>query len=585
MFSACGNYALIYNGEIYNSNELRSGLEKILLSRPNWRSSSDTETLLCCLIEYGIETTLPLLDGMFAFAFYDINKKTITLARDIFGEKPLYYGFHNDIFSVASDLNAFKPLPQWPPSLSYIALGHYFKHGYISDRECIYNGFSKVQPGTYLTYDCRTSTLNTPRTFWSTVSECTHHIENKLPSSFSDSYYADQLDSLVTKSVKSRLLSDVPVASFLSGGIDSSYITSVAQRVSDKPISTFTIGFSDSRYDESSYAREIASYLGTCHNEYIFDSSDLLDLLPTMPHAWDEPFSDSSQLPTYLVSRLASSSHKVCLSGDAGDELFLGYNRYNIAYSLYKTTSALPLPLRALVSCIVKCIPPESIDSFCSLIPLFSNIKAIGDRAHKFSSVLSASDFESLYITLTSLDASSNAIINREYIQQASANAISPIFELPNLDPRDVMALSDILHYLVGDILVKVDRAAMACSLETRIPFLSREVARFAWSLPLDQKIRAGKSKFILRNSLTRYLPPHLFDRPKMGFGVPLPSYLRKELKPWLTDILSPSSLSRFPYINSAHIQTLLRQHLSGTRNWSSSLWAVASVVVWSRSR
>lgn len=585
MFSACGNFALIYNGEIYNSNELRSDLERKTSFRSVWRSSSDTETLLSCLLEYGVDKTLTLLDGMFAFAFYDLDKQTLTLARDPFGEKPLYYGFHHNIFSFASDLNAFKPLPQWPPSVSSSALGYYFKHGYISDRECIYQGFTKLQPGTYLTYECKSSTLHKPQAYWSSTRECIYNLEHRSSSSLSDSYYADQLDSLAIKSVRSRLVSDVPVASFLSGGIDSSYITAIAQQVSDKPISTFTIGFSDSRYDESSYAREIASHLGTCHNEYIFDTPDLIELLPTMPRVWDEPFSDSSQLPTYLVSRLASKTHKVCLSGDAGDELFLGYNRYNLAYSVFKSSALLPQHLRDLISCIVSRIAPESIDKFCSFLPFLSNTKAIGDRAHKLSSVVTASDLQSLYAVLTSLDASSNDILSTDYTETSPNKYTSHLFERNNLDPRDIMALSDILQYLVGDILVKVDRAAMACSLETRIPFLSRDIVRFAWSLPFDQKIRAGTSKLILRNALSRYLPSHLFDRPKMGFGVPLPSYLRRELKPWLTDTLSSSSLLRHPFINSAHIQTLLYQHLSGTRNWSSTLWAVASFVEWSNYR
>ncbi|WP_108468447.1 asparagine synthase (glutamine-hydrolyzing) [Polynucleobacter difficilis] len=585
MISISGRYTLVFNGEIYNHLEVR----ELLSSRDNsieilrWRGHSDTETLLAAFEAWGINKTLQKSVGMFAFAVWDNLKRTITLGRDRMGEKPLYYGWQDGIFLFGSELKALRAHPRFENRINRNAIALQLKYNYIPAPYSIYLGVHKLMPGTTLTISHSASPASgfelTP--YWS--------LNESHSKSFDSKYYGrdidgiSQLHSLCLESIKQQMVADVPLGAFLSGGIDSSAVVAMMQAQSVRPISTFTIGFSESIYDEANYAREVAKHLGTNHTELYVTPQHALDVIPKLPSLYDEPFSDSSQIPTYLVSMLAQQHVKVSLSGDGGDELFGGYNRYLFTTSIWKKISYYPPRLRKACARLICKIPPHRWNIIFNSIDhlLFSRFQFNnpGDKLHKLSGILGASSVKEIYLSLISHWEDSLDIV-------LGSEDVPTIFNDPNgwsiteLAENKMMFL-DMVSYLPDDILVKVDRAAMGVGLETRVPLLDHRIVEFSQSIPLSMKIRNRQGKWLLRKVLDLYVPSNLIDRPKMGFGVPIGEWLRGPLKHWAEDLLSESRLKKEGYLAPVPIRKKWAEHLSGKRNWQYHLWDVLMFQAW----
>jgi asparagine synthase (glutamine-hydrolysing) len=533
-----------------------------------WRSHSDTETLLHLLIKYGVDQTLPLLNGMFAFSLWDSKHQLLYLARDRFGEKPLFYGQYHNKFFFGSQLNAFSAYPGFAPKLNYTSMVDYLRYGYIPDPLSIYQSFFKLKPSHYMVISPLSTDSIRQVPYWELQESCGQF----LGYHGSLSSLADDLNDRLVRSVSSRLISDVPVASFLSGGVDSSLIAAISQSLSSDPINTFTIGFEDTKYDESSLARSFASVLRTNHHELVVSDSDILDLLPYIPSLWDEPFADSSCLPTLLVSRFISQQFKVSLSGDAGDELFSGYQRYSIGISLNRLR--LLSPLLNLLYSPMDTLPfpalPYSLSNQ-SLLDVISKLK----RAIDYLAQPSVPDS---YSSLISTFQNPADHLLRDH---GKTDLPPPFTDVQCLSLPDYMMLVDCLTYLPGDNLTKVDRASMKYGLEVRCPFLDHELAAWALSLPIKYKRNKGSSKTILKEVLARYIPRELFDVPKKGFSVPLRRWLRGPLSSWAQDSLSTPSVIATGVLNPTSVQTLLREfyNYDAPHHWK--IWNLLVLQSW----
>lgn len=551
MSSANGRFTIIYNGEVYNFQDIRKDLNR------NWRGHSDTEVILEAFTEFGIENTLKRLEGMFAFALYDHSLKKLILVRDRFGEKPIYYGFSGGIFYFGSELKSFSAHPSFKPQISRKALKSFFRYNYIPSPYSIYEGISKLLPGHILELDLATSKTEL-RPYW-----------GFLKSSFGDSKlsFIDasiKLESMLKDTLSRQMVADVPLGAFLSGGIDSSLIVSLMQKVATQKVKTFTIGFKEKNFDEAPFAKDVAKHLGTDHHEYYMDASDALDVVPLLSTIYDEPFSDSSQIPTYLVSRMTKKSVTVALSGDGGDEIFGGYNRYFLGQKLYRNAFWLPSKVRTSVSRALTMVPPATWDKISPVS---------GDKIHKLASVLGLKNESELYQKLLShWSDEDNPVLTEEK---------SILYSMHGESFIERMMACDALTYLPDDILVKVDRASMAVSLETRVPFLDHEIAEFGRSLPLNYKVQKGKGKVILRDILSRHVPQRLFERPKMGFGVPIEHWLRNELKDWAANLLDEKKIREAGLLNFELIKEKWDEHQSGKRNWQYHLWDVLMFQDW----
>jgi asparagine synthase (glutamine-hydrolysing) len=578
MVSKHGRYVITFNGEIYNFRSLRSELESRGVS--TWLGHSDTEIILAAFDVWGIRSALERFVGMFALAVWDKERSQLHLARDRLGEKPLYYGWLGDTFVFASELKALRRHPKWEGDISRGALGLLLQHGYIPAPFSIYRNIYKLPPGSCLTLDDSTDHTAKPIRYWSAMTIAERGIAR--PYVGSDCTAVDALDSVLREAVRGEMVADVPIGAFLSGGIDSSTVVAMMQAESSQPIRTFTIGFEESAYDEATHAKAVAAHLGTSHTELYVTPQQAREVIPALPRIYDEPFADVSQIPTCLISRLAREQVTVCLSGDGGDELFGGYNRYFWAQAIWNRTGRLPDVAKRLLACGMSGLSPGNWDRVFKvlgpLLPAAYRQRLPGDKLHKVAQVVTASSESDLYLKLVSMWKPPMPIIN-DGIDDIAINApVFPPFDAPY--PHKMM-LWDTLSYLPDDILAKVDRAAMAISLETRLPLLDYRVVEFAWTLPLSLKIRDGRGKWLLRQVLHRYVPERLVERPKMGFGVPIDSWLRGPLRDWAEDLLAEERLQKEGFFQPGPIREKWREHLTGQRNWQYALWSVLMFQAW----
>jgi asparagine synthase (glutamine-hydrolysing) len=576
MQSHCGRYELIFNGEIYNHQQLRAGLQV-----PHWRGHSDTETLLALFSRHGVIGTLPLLVGMFAFAVWDRQDSELTLVRDRMGEKPLYWCRLSDgSYAFGSELRALRAHPKWRGEIDRDALTLLMRHNCIPAPYTIYKDVEKLEPASWITLS-RNAEPQRGR-YWDLASVAQRRSDD--PSTLDDGAATDRLEALLAESVSGQMLSDVPLGAFLSGGVDSSAIVAMMARVSATPVKTFCIGFTEGGASEAVHARTVARHLGTDHFELDVSGADALAVVPRLASIYDEPFADSSQIPTFLVSQLARQNVTVALSGDAGDELFAGYNRYLIAARLWGRMSRVPLRLRRACASGLLAVPPKAWDLALALPqrlrPASKRHNNPGDKLHKLARrVLPARDVQTMYRSLTSHWSEPEELVldATEPTSRVSGLDLSALWH----DPLNGMSLADQLSYLPDDILVKVDRAAMAVSLETRAPFLDHRLVEFAWGLPQRQKIRDGQSKWLLRQVLYRHVPRELIDRPKQGFAVPLDRWLRGPLRDWAEDLLDQERLECEGYLAANTVRQAWTEHLSGRQNRQHELWNVLMFQAW----
>jgi asparagine synthase (glutamine-hydrolysing) len=578
MGSVSGRYMLTYNGEIYNHQKLRAEIEATGKA-PAWRGTSDTEVLIAGIELWGLEATLAKLQGMFAIALWDKQDKTLTLARDRLGEKPLYYGWNGTgkeaVFLFGSELKAFHAHPSFKPVIRRDAVVAMLRHGHVPEDLVIYEGLMKLRPG-----EMAMVSLETPaparKHYWD-GGQITSAPRSEPPS---DEEAIDQLDALLQDAVGQEMMSDVPLGAFLSGGIDSSVIVGLMQHLSDTPVHTFSIGFHEARYNEAKFAAEVADHLGTHHTELYVGDTDLRDVIPRLPEIYDEPFADSSQIPTFLVAKLAREHVTVALSGDGGDELFCGYDRYVQGRDLLSKLGRMPGGLRSLVGGAVRAVPETVLNKVLEPIRATPQGKEPnGQRLHRLANYARSTSVEELHRKMVSVwTFPEEAVIGAKSPPSILADHLPP--RGPLSDMERMMQL-DMLAYMPDDILCKVDRATMAVALESRAPLLDHRVAEFIWALPDHLKYRDGKSKWLLRQVLYRYVPAHLIERPKMGFEVPIGLWLRGGLRDWAEALLAPERLASEGYLEPAVIARLWSQHLAGTHNWGRQLWNVLMFQAW----
>lgn len=581
MVSSSGRWVIAFNGEIYNHLKLRQDLGRAALPQV-WRGHSDTETLLAGFDAWGVRGTVERCIGMFAFAVWDRHERQLTLCRDRMGEKPLYYGWQGGgegaCFLFGSDLVALKQHPAFSAPIDRSALALYMRHNYVPAPYSIHQGIYKLLPGYLLTVSARN---HEPQLdcYWSLDEVAAEGINNSFDGG--DGAAVDALEILLSDAVSQQMRADVPLGAFLSGGIDSSLVVALMQAQSSRPVRTFSIGFDEAGYNEAVHAKAVAAHLGTEHVELYVRPQQALDVIPTLPSIYSEPFADSSQVPTYLVSALARQHVTVALSGDAGDELFCGYNRYRMARNLWRGISRIPYPFRGGVASLFR-VP--SIDAWNamarpirSLLPWSLKEANLGDKVHKAAAILDSASVDQLYLRLVS-HWPDGVVLNAAPYATLLDGQPPP---LQGLDPVQRMMALDAMTYLPDDILTKVDRASMAVSLESRVPMLDHRVVEFAWRLPQMLKLRGGTSKWVLREVLYRHVPRALIDRPKMGFGVPIDAWLRGPLREWAETLLDESTLRQQGYLDPTLIRTRWTQHLSGQRNWQYHLWDVLMFQAW----
>lgn len=583
MTSSSGRFVIAFNGEIYNHLEMRAELERARLA-PAWRGHADTETLLAAVDAWGIDATLPRMVGMFAFALWDRRDRVLLLARDRLGEKPLYYGWVGRTLVFGSELKALHAFPGFDARINRSALALFLRHNYVPAPWSIYERVWKLPPASIVRFAAgrlAAGERGAVQPYWSLKEAALHG--QRAPLQDGEHQACEALHEVLARSVRAQMLSDVPLGAFLSGGIDSSTVVALMQAASARPVRTFTIGFHEAEYNEAVHARAVARHLGTDHTELYVTPREAMDVVPKLPSLYDEPFADSSQVPTFLVSQLARRHVTVALSGDAGDELFGGYNRYFWAMRLWRRIRSLPRPARRAAAALLRSVSPAAWNRLHALLhpilPRRLHVRLPGDKAAKLAALLDVQQPEALYLPLVSHWTDPAAL---------ALGAVEP--STPVTDPTQWLDVPDFAHrmmyldaitYLPDDILVKVDRAAMGVSLETRVPLLDHRVVEFAWRLPLAMKVRQGRGKWLLRQVLHRYVPRHLIERPKMGFGVPIDHWLRGPLRGWAEDLISESRLRSEGLLDPAPIRALWDEHLRGTRNGQYLLWDVLMFQAW----
>ena len=582
MHSDCGRLTVIFNGEIYNHLDIRSELEAAG-AVPNWRGHSDTETLLCAVRLWGLEAALQRFSGMFALALWDERERTLTLARDRFGEKPLFYGWCGRDLIFASELKALTTHPDWSPALDRNALTSFMRYAYVPAPSTIWTGIRKLPAASYVTFAAGATVGGSPaaKPYWSqreaVVAAQTARVTDEGEA-------VAELQRLLSIATRRQSLSDVPLGAFLSGGIDSSTVVALMQAQASQPVRTFTIGFREDAFDEAADARRVAAHLGTAHTELYVDAKTAMDVIPKLPTMYDEPFADSSQIPTHLVSALARQHVTVALSGDAGDELFGGYNRHVWGNSLNKRFGAMPAVLRQMLGVFLRSVSPEPAGTIARmaapLLPTRFKVRRAGDQAAKLARIVGAASLDEMYRELCSIDDDpAETVVRGEEDRSWAAGEMNKVKVA--IDPLDRMTLADSLSYLTDDILQKVDRAAMAVALETRVPFLDKDVVDFAARIPPGMKVRDGRGKWLVRQVLYRHVPAELVDRPKTGFGIPIDDWLRGPLRSWASDLLSPARLHAQGLFNASRVAARMTEHMSGRRNHGYWLWNVLMAQAW----
>lgn len=574
MTSADGRFVIVFNGEVYNFQELRADLET---HGHTWRGHSDTEIMLAAFCQWGVVEAAKRFNGMFAFAVWDKQDCVLHLGRDRLGEKPLYYGWVGETFVFASELKALKPFPGFAAPVDREALTALLRFNYIPDPLCIHQGFKKLPPATLLTLRAP-SDRPQPGYYWSLPDVVERGLDNPFRGSDSDAIA--EFEALLKKAVGMRMIADVPLGAFLSGGVDSSLIVAMMQAQSTRPVRTFTIGFHEKEHNEAEFAKDVAKHLGTDHTEMYVSGEDALNVIPLLPSLYDEPFSDYSQIPTHLVCKMAREHVTVALSGDAGDELFGGYERYAVGRKLWSKISWMPPAMKRMTAGMLTALPPRVLNTLgARLLPKRLRHIPVGDKLHKLAEVIAAPGMETLYLNLMSHWKMPQDIVigGKEPITAITDTASWPRVS----DFTHRMMHLDMETYLPGDILTKVDRAAMGVSLEGRIPLLDTDIIEFAWRIPLHMKVRGGRGKWLMRETLYKHVPKQLIDRPKRGFGIPLDIWLRGPLRDWAEDLLSESRLEREGFFHAAPIRQKWVEHLSGVRNWHFYLWDVLMFQAW----
>ena len=579
MLSHCKRFVIVFNGEVYNHCELRHQLES---EGHYFRGRSDTEVILAAVSQWGLQAGLRQLNGMFAFALWDREQRQLHLVRDRLGEKPLYYGWMGTSFLFGSELKSLNAYPGFRGSIDRSALALYFRHNCVPAPHSIYEGISKLPPATVLTLDCsKGSPVPAFLSYWSMREAAVRGLQNPFAGSETDA--VGELERRLAESVRSRMIADVPLGAFLSGGIDSSAVVALMQAQSPRPVQTFCLGSSFDDYNEAEHARAVAKHLGTTHTEVNVTAEAALAVIPQLAGIYDEPFADSSQIPTLLVSRLARQRVTVSLSGDGGDELFGGYNRHLWGADLWNKMAPIPIWLRSVGGLILNGLSPRSWQRVLAFLepalPPHLKQRHSGDKLQKLADALSARSPEDLYLKFVShWDNPTTLVLGAS---EPSTSITDPGFGVNSAEMAERMMLLDTITYLPDDILVKLDRASMSASLEVRTPLLDHTLLEFAWSLPHHLKIRDKQGKWILRQIAYKYVPQSLLERPKTGFAVPLDLWLRGPLRDWAESLLDESRLRTDGYLDPLPIRRKWNEHLTGGRNWQFLLWDVLMFQAW----
>lgn len=580
MTSESGRFEIIFNGEVYNFASLRLELETL---GHHFRGGSDTEVILAAVEEWGLKAAVQRFVGMFAIALWDRELHQLHLVRDRLGIKPIYYGWFGGTFMFGSELKALAVHPAFRPEIDRGALALYMRHGYVPTPYSIYQGVHKLPPGCILTLESHNQVLAQPEPYWSARDVALAGARDPFTGSRSDAVAS--LDGLLREAVSLRMIADVPLGAFLSGGIDSSTVVALMQAQSSRPVKTFTIGFHEDGYDEAAHAAAVSRHLGTDHTSLVVTPAEARDVIPMLSWVYDEPFADSSQIPTFLVSQLARREVTVSLSGDGGDELFGGYNRYFWGDTIWRRIGWAPRSARSIGGRALTSLSTDAWDRGLSrlqpVLPGKLRQQAPGDKLHKLAEVLSVETCEDLYLGLVSQWRNPESIVINGTEPATVLTEKSRWAALPEFAKR--MMYLDLVSYLPDDILTKVDRASMATSLEARVPLLDHRVVEFAASVPLEMNITGTQGKGLLRDVLDQYVPRTLMERPKMGFGVPIDAWLRGPLRDWAEGLLDPREMRLEGYLNPEPIQVKWREHLSGERNWHYHLWSVLQFQAWLR--
>lgn len=568
MISSCGRFAMVYNGEVYNATEVASSLSNLKL-----RGTSDSEVILEAISQRGIVKSISQLVGMFAIAVWDKKLQELTLIRDRLGIKPIYWSNEGDTFLFGSELRALRQHPDCPDKLNHNAIVSYLRKGYFSAPDSIFSGVNKIEPGTILTVSADRKTRL--EKYWSLEGV----VENGLayPFTGTDQQATDKLDALLQDAVSMRMISDVPIGAFLSGGVDSSTVAAMMQAASDQPIRTFSIGFDVEQYNEAHHAAKVAQHLKTEHTELYVTSNDALNVVPQLNSIYDEPFADASQIPTFLVSKLTRQHVTVALSGDGGDELFLGYNRY---YQSSKYLKFLNQP-QSILNIQARLADTLSSTKVQKYFPKHFKVNFPSHRLQRLATVLKAGHKFALYEQSLTMNENPTRYLKRGMENKTPDWTLAS--ELKFNDDFAYMQFIDTMDYLPNDILTKVDRASMATSLEARVPLIDHRVVEFSWTLSEQLKTRNGSGKWILRNVLQRYVPTELIERPKMGFGVPIGQWLKGPLRDWAEDLLSEESLLQTGIFEVMPVRQIWSEHITNELDWQHKLWCILNLQAWAK--
>jgi asparagine synthase (glutamine-hydrolysing) len=571
MVSHDGRYVITFNGEVYGYAALRAELQARGVS---FIGHSDTEVLVESIAAYGLETTVPRLIGMFTFAVWDRKERTLKLVRDRLGIKPLYWGKFGALFLFGSELKALREHPGWTPRIDRGAVAQFLRHSHIPAPRTIYENVHKLEPGTILTLPWHGEP--SIGAFWSARDVALKGMANPIQAS--DDELADQLEKLAIDAIRLRIIADVPLGALLSGGVDSSTVVALMKAANAGPVKTFTVGFDLPGYDESAHAEKVAKHLGTEHHALTVAPKQALDVIPRLPDWYDEPFADSSQIPTYLISVMTRQHVTVALSGDGGDELFAGYSRYQAAERYANGLGGWPRPLRKAAGAAITALSPQQWDSLAPYLPARLRAPQLGDKLYKLANLMQARDADDSYRSIiTHWDP---AELMPDTVEPGAIWAAKSVNDdFPNLVER--MQFIDLVSYLPDGILTKLDRASMAIALEARVPLLDHRLVEFAWALPRRAKLRDGTSKWLLRQVLYRYVPPALIERPKMGFAIPLAEWLRGPLRDWAETLLDEQRLRESGLVNAGRVRALWKQHIDGRRNHQHLLWDILMLEAW----